>query len=108
MATQVTALDTIFERLLDLPDEDGRLRFLSDNKMFSRETVEHMGATVRVLVRVDLRKARALADTALALAAQLGDNESRAWALRSVANSLGFVGENRKASELHAEAVELF
>lgn len=108
MATQVTAFDTVFDRLLSIPDEADRLRFLSENQMFSRETVEQMGATVRVLVRVDLRKACTLAETALALAAQLGDSESRAWALRSVANSLGFVGENRKAAELHAQAVELF
>src|SRR5215470_540164 len=108
MASQVTALDGVFERLFAIPDEDARLRFLSDNGMLSRETVEQMGATVRVLVRVDLQKARVLAETSLMLANQLGDQEARAWALRSVANSLAFVGETVKACNLHAQAVALF
>jgi CHAT domain-containing protein len=108
MPSQSTAPERAFERLLAIPDETGRLSFLWRQKMLSRATVEQMDAAVSALVRVDLKKARSLAETAVALANQLDDQASRAYALRALGNSLSFAGDNRKALELHAQAIDLF
>ena len=63
---------------------------------------------MRILVRTDLKKADSLAEAAIAVAEKLGDKESLAYALRSKANSLSFLGERSRASELNAQAVQLF
>ena len=108
MSAQSTAPESVFERLLAIPDETGRLSFLWRQKMLSRATVEQMDATVSALVRVDLKKAKSLAETAMALANQLGDEAARAYALRALGNSLSFAGDNLKALEFHAQAIDLF
>jgi CHAT domain-containing protein/tetratricopeptide (TPR) repeat protein len=108
MSSQSTAPERLFERLLAIPDETGRLSFLWRQKMLARATVEQMDAAVSALVRVDLRKARSLAETAVALANQLDDQASRAYALRALGNSLSFAGDNRRALELHTQAIDLF
>jgi CHAT domain-containing protein len=63
---------------------------------------------IRTLVRIDLRKACGLADAAVAIANHLGDKESKAFALRGKANTLWSLGQNRLASELHRQAIDLF
>lgn len=108
MAAQATAEDKVFDRLAALRDEASQLRFLSGRGLVSRSTVEQLDTAVGLLVRVDLKKAQNLAQAAMSVANQLGDDESRAYASRAMANSLWFLGENRKASELHAQAAQLF
>jgi CHAT domain-containing protein len=108
MAAKATLEDEMFDRLASLPDEGSRLRFLSSRGLIARSTVVQLDAAVRTLVRVDLKKAQDLAQAAVTVANQLGDYESRAYAVRATANSLGFLGQNKEASELHTQAIELF
>ena len=108
MGAQATAEDKTFDHLAALPDLASRLQFLSRRGLISRPTVEQLDTAVSELLRVDLRKAQKLAQAAVAVANELGDSESRAYGSRAMANSLWFLGENKEASELHAQAVELF
>lgn len=109
MAAHATAKDeNIFDRLAALPSEASRLQFLSRHRLLSRTIVEQLDEAVRVLVRVDLKKAQSLAETAVAAANQLDDDESRAYATRAKANAWAFLGRNREASDLYIQAVELF
>src|SRR4051794_29023776 len=100
MDAQATAKARALDLLAELPDEASRLQFASRHNLLSRSTVEQIDAAVSVLVRVDLEKAHKLAESAITIANQLADPESHAYALRAKANSLWFLGENRKASEL--------
>jgi CHAT domain-containing protein len=101
--------DDALEQLANLQDDANRLIFLSQRPdllsvAFVAKTVE----AVRMLVKIDLRKACALADAALMISSQLGDKESKAFALRGKANTLWSLGQNRPAAELHSQAIELF
>lgn len=108
MAAKATAQERVLDLLAEIPDEAGRLQFASRHRLFSRSTVEQLDAAVSVLVRVDLKKAQKLAESAVTIANRLADAESQAYALRAKANSLWFLGENREASALHRQAVQLF
>lgn len=101
--------DNVFNRLAALPDEAGRIEFLSRHpRLLCLSTVRRLDERVSVLLRVDLRKAHALAEAAVTIANQLNDKEAQAFAVRAKANALWFLGENRQAKELHAEAIQLF
>src|SRR5262245_13223146 len=101
--------ERIVERLADLPDDASRTEFLIRHpRLLSPSFVEQLVETVRVLVKVDLKKASALADAAVAIADKVGDKESRAFALRGKANTLWSLGQNKQASELHTQAIQLF
>ena len=108
MATRAPAQGRVFDLLAEIPDEAGRLQFASRHRLFSRSTVEQLDAAVSVLVRIDLKKAQKLAESAMTIANRLADAESQAYALRAKANSLWFLGENREASTLHRQAIQLF
>lgn len=108
MAARATAQAKVFDLLAEIADQAGRLEFASRHRLLSRSTVAQLDAAVSVLVRVDLKKARNLAESAVAIANRLADAESQAYALRAKANSLWFLGENQEASALHRQAVQLF
>lgn len=108
MFAQATAKDKMFDLLAEFATEAGQVRFLSRRGLILRSTVEELDTAVGVLVRVDLKKAEKLAQAAGAVANQLGDCESRGYALRAMANFLWFRGENKEASRLHAQAAQLF
>src|ERR1700749_695949 len=98
----------VFDRLAELPTAARQIRFLSLLHLLSPDIVQELDEAVRILVRTDLKKADSLAEAAIAVAEKLGDKESLAYALRSKANSLSFLGERSRASELNAQAVQLF
>src|SRR5215472_4492014 len=101
--------ERIIDRLAALPDAASRTKFLIRHpRLFSASFVAELVETVRTLVKVDLKKACALADAAVTIANKLGDKESRAFALRAKANTYWSLGQNKQASELHAQAVQLF
>ncbi len=101
--------DEVLDRLAALPDDASRIKFLARRpRLLSPSFVTRLDEAVSVLVRVDLKKADAVADAAVTIAKELGDNESRAFALRAKANALWSLGQNKQASELHAQAIQLF
>jgi tetratricopeptide (TPR) repeat protein len=108
MAKQESQEEALFDRLAALRNEASRIKFLSRHRMLSRSVVERLDAAVSIQVRVDLHKARELAEAAISVANKLGDKESQAYALRSKGNALWCLGQNRSATELHARAIDLF
>ncbi|HWX54030.1 MAG TPA: CHAT domain-containing protein [Verrucomicrobiae bacterium] len=109
MRTKDASHERIFGRLAALPDEASRDKFFSRYpRLVAASFVVRLDEAVRVLVRVDLRKAQGLADAALTIADRLGDKASQAYALRAKANALWCLGQNRPASELHVRAIHLF
>lgn len=109
MGTEDAAPEKLIEDLLSLPDKAGRLEFLSRNSsLHSPATVKLLDDAVSEYVRKDLKKAQELAETAAALAQDLGDYESQAHASRAQANALWFSGHNQQAAELHKKAIEHF
>jgi CHAT domain-containing protein/tetratricopeptide (TPR) repeat protein len=98
----------VFDRLAAMPTAAKQINFLSRLHRLSLATVQELDEAVRTEVRTDLKKADALADAAIAIAEKLGDQESLAFALRTKANALGFLGERSRASELNTQAVQLF
>jgi len=108
MAPRENQEEALFDRLAALPTAASRIKFLSLRHMLSPAIVERLDAAVSTQVRVDLHKARELAEAAISIADRLGDKESQAYALRSKGNALWFLGQNQSASELHCRAVALF
>jgi len=101
--------EKIFDWLAALPDDASRtIFFIRHPELLSPSFVTQLVETVRTMVKVDLNKARALADAAVTVANRLGDKESTAFALRAKANTFWSLGQNKQASELHAEAIQLF
>ena len=105
---QDTFQQRIFDRLATLPNGARRVKFVSRLRLLSASTVERLDEAVRQLVRTDLKKAQELADAAIAIADALGNKEAQAFALRAQANALWFHGQYSRASEMNAQAIELF
>jgi CHAT domain-containing protein len=101
--------ERILDRLAALPDDASRTSFLIRHpQLLSPSFVAQLVEAVRVLVKADLKKACALADTAVTIAQRLGDQEAKAFALRGKANTFWSLGQNKQACELHAQAIQLF
>ena len=99
----------MLKKLVGLSDEAQRVAFLSRHRSRLRpEIVMELTDRVREQVRVDVQHALHIADTALAIAKELNDKGSMAWALRGKANALYAKGEYAAAVALHEEAVVLF
>src|SRR3954470_19017039 len=92
-----------------LQDETSRKAFLSQSpQLLQLQTVEQLAETVRATVRVDVPKALALAEAALAIAGELKNEEAFARGLRAKANAMWFMGECRSAVDLFERAAALF
>jgi CHAT domain-containing protein len=101
--------EKVLDRLAALSDDAGRMKFLARRpSLLTPAVVVRLDEAVSALLRVDLKKAGALADAAVTIAEKLGDTESKAFALRAKANALWAVGQNKQASEFHGHAIQLF
>src|SRR5260370_18042219 len=100
--------DEVLDRLAALPDDASRIKFLARRpRLLSPSFVIRLDEAVSVLVRVDLKKADAVADAAVPIATELGDNEYRAFALRAKGNALWPLGQNTHASARPVHAIPL-
>ena len=101
--------EKLFEQLAGLPDKDGRHEFISQHpSLLDPGVVTRLTDHVREQIRVDVQRALDLAESALAIAGELDDNESLARALRAKANVLYARGEHAAAVDLHEQAVGWF
>jgi tetratricopeptide (TPR) repeat protein len=92
-----------------LQDETSRKAFLSQYpQLLQLHIVEQLAEAVRIAVRVDVPKALALAEAALAIAGELKNEEAIARGLRAKANAMWFMGECRSAVDLFERAAALF
>jgi CHAT domain-containing protein len=102
-------IEELCGELARLPDEESRRAFLGRApELRQSEIVEQLAEAVRHQVRVDVPQALRLAEAALAIAAELPDQEARARALRAKANALWFMGQCKDAVDLFREAIHLF
>jgi CHAT domain-containing protein len=101
--------DSLIARLLELPTEPARTKFLARHPRLNRtETVERLIAAVLAAGRVDTQKALALAETAVAISSKLKQTATLGLSFRAKANALYFAGENQESLEFHARALEIF
>ncbi|HZQ52371.1 MAG TPA: CHAT domain-containing tetratricopeptide repeat protein [Bryobacteraceae bacterium] len=104
------------ERTEGLCLELGRLSSHTDRKRFLAaapqlidiEVVRRLAEAVRSAVRVDVRKALALAEAALAIAQELASDEALGLGLRAKANVLWVVGNCRESAGLFDQAAARF
>ncbi|MBO0911088.1 MAG: tetratricopeptide repeat protein, partial [Acidobacteria bacterium] len=100
---------TVLDQLAALPDDAARIRFFARHPgLLTTAFVARLNQAVNELARVDLKKAGTVADAAVLIANQIGDKESKAYAMRAKANALYTVGQNRQALEFHDQAIQLF
>ncbi|MDQ2712270.1 MAG: CHAT domain-containing tetratricopeptide repeat protein [Acidobacteriota bacterium] len=93
-------------RLPDWASRKGALQHLP--QLINPEVVTQLAEAVRVAVRVDVRKALALAEAALTIAGELKTSEALAFGTRAKANALWFMGDCKSATELFHHAAALF
>ncbi len=90
-------------------DDASRRAFLRRYpQLLDAHVVEQLAEAVRTAVRVDIPKASRLAEMALAIARELGDEEAMGRALRAKANAMWFMGDCRSAVDSFEEAAGLF
>ena len=99
----------LLQELTAFRDEATRRTFVARNPALRRTAfVVKLADQAREQIRVDVEQAARLADASLAIAEQLGDEESKAWALRALANVSFAKGDNTAAVEFHQRAAHLF
>ncbi len=102
-------IEEICSELGRLPDEASRRRvLLSSPQLINKDTVKQLAEAVRMAVRVDVRKALALAEAALVIARELHTTEELALGARAKANALWFMGDCKSAMEFFRQAAALF
>src|SRR5436305_1145813 len=93
----------------EIREPSAQAKFLSLNpQLLQLRTVEELAEAVRSIIRVDVRKAIALAEAALVIAQELGVDNALARALRARANTMWMTGECKIAVDLFAKAAVLF
>jgi CHAT domain-containing protein len=94
--------------LANLTSDAGRNRFLTRRRLYREPVLSQLNDVVRAKLRADTRQALALAESAIAIARRLRNQEGLGRSLRSKANALNIMGENHKALEFHQQALRVF
>jgi CHAT domain-containing protein len=99
----------LLRELASLTSPEAQEKFLVEHRSLLRpEVVSEIADHVREQVRIDVQQASRMAESAVAIARQLNNKESMAWALRAKANVLYVNGEPSAAVDLHRQSVALF
>jgi CHAT domain-containing protein len=96
------------DHIATLSESERRAFVLSRPTVLGLAIVQQLADAVRVRLRVNVREAHALAETACLIAQQLGTDVAMAWALRARANARWFMNDLRTAVELFESAARLF
>ena len=94
--------------MANLTSEASRNRFLTRRRLYREPVLSQLNDVVRAKLRADTRQAMALAESAIAIARRLRNQEALGRGLRSKANALNIMGDNRKALEVHEQALRVF
>ncbi|HEY7817293.1 MAG TPA: hypothetical protein VIG29_03665, partial [Vicinamibacteria bacterium] len=101
--------DWLFDQLARLRTRTEREQFLRDcPEAHRREFVVALDVQVTLVVRVDLKKALALAESAVLIAQAISDPMSLALGLRAKANALMLLDRHQQALDLYERSVDLF
>ncbi len=99
----------IVRKLGSLADDASRQQFLKTRPdLFRKAVALHLNDVVRAQLRADTQQALSLAEAAVAISRRVRSQETLALCLRSKANALYMLGENKAALEFHAEALGVF
>ena len=102
-------LGKLLTTLSGLPDQASRRNYVDCHpRVVCPAIVKQIADTVREDVRVDVTRAMALSEAAVAIAEELHDAESVARALRAKGNVLWVKGQYKRSVRLLERAVELF
>ncbi|MHB8617906.1 MAG: CHAT domain-containing protein [Candidatus Acidiferrales bacterium] len=106
---QGSITESLLKDLANLKDDAARSRYLSRCPRLCRKSVvEQLNDVVRAKLRADTHEALSLAEAAVTIARKLRNRDTLGRSLRSKANALYMIGDNRQALEFHAEAIETF
>ncbi len=101
--------DRLLDQLAELRTRTERERFLRNcPEAHRRELVIALDLQVTRVVRVDLKKALALAESAVLIAQAISDPMSLALGLRAKANALMLLDRHQEALDLYQRSVALF
>ncbi|MGH9715528.1 MAG: CHAT domain-containing protein [Candidatus Acidiferrales bacterium] len=99
----------VLRKLGALADDSSRDRYLKSRPGLLRKVVAlYLNDVVRSQLRADTRQALSLAEAAVTIARRVRSREAMALSLRSKANALYMLGQNKRALDFHAEALSIF
>jgi CHAT domain-containing protein len=99
----------VLRKLSSLADGASRQRFLKSRPDLLRKSVAlYLNDVVRSQLRSDTRQALFLAEAAVVIARRVRSREALGRSLRSKANALYILGENKSALDFHAQALAVF
>ena len=106
---EASSQDRLIDRLAELRTRTERERFLRNcPEAHRRELVIALDLQVTRVVRVDLKKALALSESAVLIAQAISDPMSLALGLRAKANALMLLDRHQEALDLYQRSVALF
>ena len=106
---QKTEVDAMVERLIALDAAVASAQLVAEHPAIAwDEVVKILTERVWQEVRIDTRRARYLADTALEVARALNNPGMLARSLRAKANAMYALDEHNEAVQLHEQAIALF
>jgi CHAT domain-containing protein/Tfp pilus assembly protein PilF len=102
-------LEKLFTKLSRLQDEKSRTNYIDAHpKILDQSVVARLADAVREHVRVDVTRAMALAESAIAIAERIGNDEASGKALRAKGNVLWMKGDYKPALKIFEGAIALF
>src|SRR5438094_6202946 len=102
-------MEKLFTRLSRLQDEKSQKNYIVANpKILERSVVARLANAVREHVRVDVTRAMAFAESAIAIEEGIGNDEASGKALGAKGNVLWMKGEYKPAVKIFEGAIALF
>jgi CHAT domain-containing protein len=100
--------DKMLGELANLASEVNRNRFLTRRHLYREAVLSQLNDIVRANLRADTRQALALAESAIAIARRLQNQDGLGRSLRSKASALNIMGDNQRALKFHEQALRVF
>ena len=101
--------EKLLRELAYLATDSSRTKFLAAHPRLANDrVVQQLNEVVRGKLRENAREALFLAESSVAIARRLRNQEALGRSLRSKANALYMLGENQEALDFHAEALRIF
>jgi len=100
--------EKLLGELANLTNAASRNRFLARRRLYRENVLQQLNDVVRSRLRADTRQALTLAESAIAIARRLHNQEALGRGLRSKANAFNIMGDNLKALKFHDQALRVF
>jgi CHAT domain-containing protein len=101
--------EKLLRELASLVANPSRDKYIASHpRLLKDSVVKQLNEVVRGKLRENARAALSLAEATVLIARRLKNKEGLGRSLRSKANALYMLGENQKALDIHAEALQIF